>query len=76
MRELDIHWEADICKVIRHQKVIRRAATADEKPRPLKVTINAKLEVLKKAKKLERQEGRRSGHRFHLPRADTETARN
>jgi len=56
IQELDIHQEADICKVIR---LGRRAETADEKPRPLKVTLNSenvKLEITKNAKKLEKQE--------------------
>ena len=48
---LDLHQEPDINKVIRLGK---RAETADEKPRPLKVVLStedAKLEILKKAKK-------------------------
>jgi len=58
MHELEVRHESDITKVVRLGK---KAESADEKPRPLKVSFSSeesKLDVLKKAKNLrDKKEG-------------------
>jgi len=68
MKELEINQEIDICKVIRLGK---RAETADEKPRPLKVVLSTET-AKRRRKKAKNLKDKKEGG---LDRSDTQAER-